>query len=211
VNRAALARSLLIATVAFAVGLYAVGGRVKPGYSWLSDFVSELNATGTPWATALGLAGFLPLALLLAAFLIAAAPVVDVRGASRAGYLLLWSQPIAFLGVVIAPCDPGCPAVGSPTQGLHNLISLTTYLAAGLAFGLLSFAPGLMGNARFWRHALRVAAAAWFLLFLLMLQPALAPWRGLLQRSADVVLAAVLLVVAWRIVRGSSAPERMTA
>lgn len=202
-KRSTLARSLLIATLAFAVAFYALGGRLKPGYSQVSSFVSELNATGTPWANALSLAGFLPLALLLAAFLLAAGPLVDVRGASRFGYLLLWSQPIAFLGVVVAPCDPGCPAVGSPTQELHNLIGLVTYLAAGLAFVLLSFAPGLTGRAGLWRHLLRAAGGVWFLLFVLMLQPPLAPWRGLLQRGADGLLAAVLVLVAWQRIPGS--------
>jgi hypothetical protein len=203
VKRTTLARSLLIATLAFAVAFYALGGGLKPGYSHLSSFVSELNATGTPWANALSFAGFLPLALLLAAFLLAAGPLVDVRGASRLGYLLLWSQPIAFLGAVVAPCDPGCPAVGSPTQALHNLIGLVTYLAAGLAFVLLSFAPGLTGRAGVWRHLLRAAGGVWFLLFGLMLQPPLAPWRGLLQRGADGLLAAVLVFVAWQRIPGS--------
>lgn len=210
-KRTTLARSLLIATLAFGVAFYALGGRLKPGYSQLSSFVSELNATSTPWASALGFAGFLPLALLLAAFLVAAGPLVDVRGASRLGYLLLWSQPIAFLGVVVAPCDPGCPAVGSPTQALHNLIGLVTYMAAGLAFMLLSFAPGLTGRAGVWRHLLRAAGGVWFLLFVLMLQPPLAPWRGLLQRGADGLLAAVLVFVAWQRIPGSRAPTQRPA
>ena len=195
-ERTTLVRSLLVATLAFWVGFYAVGGGIKPGYSHLSSYVSELNATGTAWATTLGLAGFLPLALLLAAFLLAAAPLVNVRGTSRVGYLLLWSQPIAFLGVVFAPCDPGCPAVGSPSQALHNFIALITYFAAGLAFVLLSFAPGLTGRAGIWRHLLRAAGVVWIALFLFMLQPQLEEWRGLLQRGADVVLAAVLVFLA---------------
>jgi hypothetical protein len=201
-GRATFERSLLVATLAFAVGLYVVGGRIKPGYSQISSFVSELNATGTSWATALSFAGFLPLALLLAAFLVAAAPLANVQGASRVGYLLLWSQPIAFLGVVFVPCDPGCPAVGSPSQALHNLIGLVTYFAAGLAFVLLSFAPRSTGRSGIWHHALRLAAAAWLALFVLMLQPELAPWRGLLQRGADVLLAAVLIFVAWHRIPG---------
>jgi hypothetical protein len=205
-DRATLARSLLTATVAFAVGLYVVGGRLKPGYSQVSSFVSELNATGTPWANALGFAGFLPLALLLGAFLIAAAPLLNVQGLSRVGYLLLWSQPIAFLGVVVAPCDPGCPAVGSPSQAVHNLISLVTYFAAGLAFVLLSFAPGGTGRAGIWRHVLRAAGVGWVVLFLLMIQPGLAEWRGLLQRAADVLLAAALALIAWQRIPGPRGP-----
>jgi hypothetical protein len=97
VDRTILARSLLLVTIAFAVLFYTVGGLIKPGYSQFSSFISELNATGTPWATTLSFAGFLPLGLLLAAFLVTAAPLVSVQGVSRVGYLLLWSQPIAFM------------------------------------------------------------------------------------------------------------------
>jgi hypothetical protein len=196
-DRTTLARSLLVATLAFWVGFYAVGGSIKPGYSHLSNYVSELNATGTPWATTLSFAGFLPLALLLAAFLYTAEPLVRVQGPSRLGYLLLWSQSLAFLGVVVAPCDPGCPVVGSPTQAIHNLLGIVTYFGAGLAFALLSFAPGLTGHAGIWRHVLRVAALIWVGLFVLMLQPELANWRGILQRGADVLLGAVLALVVW--------------
>lgn len=203
-DRTILARSLLIVAIAFAILFYTVGGLMKPGYSQFSSFISELNATGTLYATTLSFAGFLPLSLLLAAFLVTAAPLVSVQGLSRVGYLLLWSQPLAFIGVVVAPCDAGCPDDGSSAQDLHNLLGVVTYFGAGLAFVLLSFAPGLAGGARIWRPFLRAAGLVWVELFVLMLQPELASWRGLLQRVADVILAAVLVLVAWKLIPGSS-------
>ena len=192
------ARTLALVTVAYALAFYLVGGAIKPGYSHAANFISELNATGTPWARQLGLFGFVPLGLLFAAFLAVAYPAARPTGASRVGFLLLWSQPFAFLGVAAAPCDAGCPTEGSVQQQLHNLLAVGTYLAAALGYLLLSFHPRL-GAAGRW--LLRGAAVAWIALFALMLAPELAAVRGLLQRVADGILWGVVLLVAWRLPR----------
>jgi hypothetical protein len=199
-DRTVLARTLAIATIAFAFLFYTIGGLAKPGYSHVSNFISELNASGTAWAATFSFAGFLPMGLLLAAFLVVAAPLVAVRGLSRIGYSLLWSQPLALVGTAFAPCDAGCPTDGSRTQDIHNLLGVATYFAAGLGIVLLSFAPALEGREKIWRSVLRVAALVFLAIFILMLQPGFAPWRGLIQRFLEVVLAALLMFVAWRLI-----------
>ncbi|QIK80637.1 DUF998 domain-containing protein [Lysobacter sp. HDW10] len=196
-RRIKLARLLAIATISFGVLFYTIGAAVKPGYSHFTHFISELNATGTPWAVQLGLAGFVPLGLLFAAFLVAVAPIAQVRGTSRLGLWLLWSQPIAFIGAAIAPCDAGCPTGGSPIQMAHDVLGLATYLPCTLALVLLSFAPNLLSG---WRLFLRFAGVAWLILFVAMLQPEVMHVRGLLQRVADALLAAAVLIIAWRMV-----------
>lgn len=182
-------------TVLYGVAFYFVGASLKPGYSQVTHYISELNATGTPWASELGWFGFAPIAILFAAFLVVAQPIARVAGASRTGFLLLWTQPIAFLGVALAPCDPGCPIGGSVLQQIHDLLGVGTYFPAALGLFLLSYAPDLSsaGKAYF-----RIAAIAWLLLFLLMLAPEFAPVRGLLQRFADALLGIAVLLIAWR-------------
>jgi hypothetical protein len=197
-DRVLVAQLLAVATVLFGLGFYIVGAAIKPGYSSLSQYISELNATGTAWASALGYLGFLPLGLLFAAFLVAASPLAAVQGASRLGWWLLWSQPVAFIGVALAPCDVGCPLGGSPTQLVHDLLGVTTYFAGALGMLLLSFAPALRGRAPS-RHFLRVAALAFVLLFVAMLDPQIVEIRGALQRIADALLAAALLTIAFRL------------
>lgn len=196
-GRVRLVRVLAVASVAYAALFYVVGAALKPGYSHLAHFISELNATGTPWAQELGLFGFVPLGLLVAAFLLAAYPVAGLSGASRVGFIFLWSQPIAFLGVAAAPCDPGCPFVGSALQQTHNLLGLVTYFAAAAGFFLLSFHSRLSFAGRWY---FRGASVAWLGLFVFMLSPELAPIRGLLQRIADGLLWVGVLLIAWGIV-----------
>jgi len=205
-SRVRIARLLAVVAVCFGASFYTTGAALKPGYSQITHFISELNATGTPWATELGLLGFVPLGALFAAFLVAASPIAHVRGASRAGFWLLWSQPVAFIGVALAPCDAGCPIGGSPSQLVHDLLGLITYFAGALAFVLLAFSPALKVR---WRALFIAVGCTWLILFVLMLQPELAQVRGLLQRLADALLAIVLIIVAWRIVPGTvaSAPN----
>ena len=194
-NRIRLARLLALITVLYGTVFYFVGASLKPGYSQITHYISELNVTGTPWATELGWFGFVPIATLFAAFLIVARPLARVAGASRLGFLLLWTQPVAFLGVALAPCDPGCPIGGSALQQIHDLLGVGTYFPAALALFLLSYAPGLSSAVK---SFFRVAAIAWLLLFLLMLAPEFAPVRGLLQRFADALLGIAVLLIAWR-------------
>jgi hypothetical protein len=193
-NRARLARLLLLASIVYVAGFYFAGSAIKPGYSQVSNFVSEYNATGTAWATTLTYAGFVATTAILSAFLVAVAPLLDVSGASRVGAWLLWSLPASYLLAAIAPCDAGCPAVGSASQIAHNVLALIAYCAMGLSIFLLARAPGFDGF-KLRRACMLLIGTAFPIVFFLMVQPQLAPWGGLLQRLLDVAMAASLVVV----------------
>jgi hypothetical protein len=202
-NRVWMARLLAIATILFGVIFYTVGSAIKPGYSSIRDFISELNARGTPWAETLSWFGFVPLGLLFGSFLIASSPIARVRGVSRIGLWLLWSQPIGFIGTALAPCDLGCPTDGSPSQIAHDFLSLTSYFAGVLAFVLLSFAPRLSTSLRLFFLS---AGAIWLAILIIMIQPEVADFRGLLQRLSDLVLAIGLVVIAWNMLKSAPKP-----
>lgn len=189
-------RGLVILTaITYLIMLFG-GAALKPGYSHFSQYISELNATGTPFADSIGWLGFVPFGLSALALWAVTYKHAPVRGASRFGYWLLLAEPIAYIGSTFVPCDAGCPAEGSLSQGLHNLLGLCTYLATTLGLFLLSFTPGLKTPARLgWM----VLAAVWFGLFALMLDDSLAGQRGILQRGAEWIVYSALLVVAWRL------------
>ena len=201
IDRSTLARTFAVGTVLFGLVFYTLGAALKPGYSSASQFISELNAAGTTWAQQLGFFGFVPLGLLFGAFLLTAGPLAGVRGASRVGWWLLWSQPLTLVVVAFAPCDAGCPLDGSVSQALHNLQGVLAYFATGLGLVLLSFAPPLATAPHSRRNFLRLAGAVFALVFVVMLSPDVAPVRGVLQRTADAFLAGSLLLIAWQIVQ----------
>jgi hypothetical protein len=193
-NRARLARLLLLASVVYVLGFYFIGGAIKPGYSQISDFVSEYNATGTPWAEELTYAGFAATAAILATFLATASPLLRVSGASRLGAWLLWAVPASYLVAVIAPCDAGCPLEGSTSQIAHNLLAVVTYFGMGASVFLIAL-DSEFGNFKLRRSFLLVTGIAFPVVFFLMVQPELASWGGLLQRLLDVAMAISLTVV----------------
>lgn len=189
------AKALAVATVAYGVTFNVVGALVKPGYSTASQFISELNATGSAWATELGWFGFLPLGLLFGAFLLSVRELASGTRSERLGWWLLWSQPVALVGALLAPCDLGCPVDGSASQRLHNLLGVTTYFAG--AAGLFVLGAARFGPAT--RTYLRFAGVSFAVLFVLMLAPEAEPIRGLLQRAADLLLGGAVLLIAWRL------------
>ena len=192
-NRIALARVLAVLTIAAGALFHGVAAGLKPGYSAVSQYISELNASGTPWAQEIGWLGFVPLGLLLALFLIAVRPLIRARGAAAMGFALLFSQPLALVSVAFLPCDAGCPLEGSLNQQLHNLVAVVTYVAAGIGMLMLSTGePAGTGN-----RLLKLAGLVWLLAFFAMLQPEIAAVRGLVQRAVDALFALVIVLLAW--------------
>lgn len=198
-DRAQLTRLLLVTSILYVIGFYFIGSAVKPGYSQLSNFVSEYNATGTPWAGTLTYAGYLATSVLLSAFLITATPLAQVSGYSRLGFWLLWSVPASYFLAVIAPCDAGCPIEGSNSQLMHNFLAIVTYFGMGASIALVSLAPKLSAF-KLRRTFMLLVGIAFPIMFIAMVQPEVAPWRGLLQRSLDIALAVSLILIAWTLI-----------
>lgn len=204
--RVRAAKRMIVATLLLWVWMLFGGGALKPGYSHIAQFISELNATGTAWNWQIGWFGFVPFGAAIVAVLVIAAPLLPVRGVAKVGYWLLLAEALAYIGSALAPCDPGCPLDGGSTsQDLHNVLGVTTYLATTVGALLLACGPGL---ARHTRAVLVAAAVAWFALFAAMVDPSFAPVRGLLQRSAEGVLYGTLLAVAWRGLSSQAMPAR---
>jgi hypothetical protein len=206
-NRAQLTRLLLITSVLYVIGFYFIGAAIKPGYSQLSNFVSEYNATGTPWADTLTYAGFVATTVLFACFLIAAAPITQVSGVSRVGFWLLWSIPFSYLVGAIAPCDAGCPVEGSTSQLLHNAFSILAYFGMGVSIAFVALASGF-SSYKLRRTFMLLTGFAFPVVFIAMVQPDFAPLRGLLQRSLDAAMAvSLVLVVVTILVPARRAPQ----
>lgn len=77
-----LARGLFFLTLALdLLGIW-IGGQLQPDYSHVSQYISELNACGTPWGREIGLYLFLPLGIAMTAFLLTIRPYIQLRGTS---------------------------------------------------------------------------------------------------------------------------------
>jgi len=107
-----------------------VAAALRPDYSHVTHFISELGATGTTNAALLNYAGFVPGGLLLAAFGVALAGALPKRRLTLAAAALvtLFGCGVAASGFI--SCDTGCPqAGGSIENAIHNAIAPIAFLS----------------------------------------------------------------------------------
>jgi hypothetical protein len=123
----------LVAVVLYIAG-WALAGQARPGYDPTEQAISELFELGAPWASR----GLLVVGLALSglAFLLLA-PALD-RSLPGQGWLgpgLVVLAGVGTLGVLAAPCTPGCPGFGTTTTDSWHVIT------AGTGYGALASAP----------------------------------------------------------------------
>jgi hypothetical protein len=188
-----------------AVALYVVGwlvaGQVRGGYDPREQAISELFELGAPWASrgwlVAGLAASGLAFLVLAPALHRALP-----GHGRLGPALVALAGVGTLGVLTAPCTPGCPGFGTtPTDTWH-------VITAGLGYGALTTAPlafawrlrrDAPGLAR-WSTIIGATGTALFLAHLTGLVPVA---TGIQQRLFNTVADAWYVLVAVHLLRRS--------
>ena len=117
-----------------------VSAALRPQYNHLTSFISELGASGTPYAPIMNYLGFVPAGLLLAVFGIAL-----MRSTSRRVPAVIGSALVVLFGLGVAAsgmisCDAGCPqSGGSPANTVHNAIGPVSFISMILGVALLSY------------------------------------------------------------------------
>jgi hypothetical protein len=194
----------LFAVVLYVAG-WAIAGQVRAGYDPREQAISELFELGAPW----GSRGLLVAGLTLSgvAFLWLA-PALDrlLPGRGRLGPALVAIAGIGTLGVVAAPCTPGCPgAETSVTDTWHAITAGTGYTALVLA--PVAFAWRIRHEARSLAAWSVVLGGAGVVLFALYVVGAIETAPGLQQRLFNTVADAwYVLVAVWAIRRRRSEP-----
>lgn len=130
-----LALSGLAGPVLFAL-VVAACAAMRPEYSHVSQFISELGATGTPNALIMNAAGFVPTGCLIAVFGLSLVALLPGRPVFRGSGVLvgLFGLGLIFAGAV--PCAPGCPQ-DVPT--LHDGVSVAAFIAAIVGIGACAY------------------------------------------------------------------------
>ncbi len=129
-----------------------VAGALTPDYSHVSQFISELGASGSPHELAVRFVGFLPSGVLLLAFCLFAYTALPRSFGTTVGLLGLAIFAAGYLVAAAFPCDPGCrPDNPSVSQLIHNVGGLLGYVLAPAFLFVLARA------ARAWPDAGRLA------------------------------------------------------
>ena len=109
-----------------------LGGLLLPGYSHVSQLISESYAIGTSYGLQIRYLGFLPSGIFIAAFAFYAVKILPKSTFTKLGFAGLGIfYGIATLIVSLFPCDKGCDKElvdPSLSQLIHNLTGLLTYV-----------------------------------------------------------------------------------
>lgn len=190
-------RTLALTAAAVAHVPPAVFGALTPGYSHVSQYVSELGAIDAPYGALVSLGTFLPAGVLLVLTCLALTTRVPPTRRARLGLAMVALIGVSWVVAAFAPCDAGCPADGSPRQAIHNLAGAIGYLGGGAGFLMLAGAFRAAGApaTRVW-----FTAACGVLLvagLFVMAAPELAAVRGVVQRVMEVTATAWIVAAAW--------------
>lgn len=190
-------------TWVFAVGglvslllLILLGSAGVPGYSHVSQFISELGARGAPHEWFVRYAGFLPAGIFVSLFAVAAFTALPRSVPATLGFLGIGVYALGYVAAAFFPCDPGCrPPDPSISQIIHNLVGLAGYVIAPTFLALLAW------SARRWPGGRRLAllaslAAGLALAGLLSLSPD-SPYAGLSQRLIEASVLGWIVACAW--------------
>lgn len=171
-------------------------GSLRPGYSHISNTISELGETGAPHAGAVAFGFFLPVGLLVwlgLALVFRQAPDKYVT----VGFIALSGLGAGYVLSAFFPCDPGGPIYGTWRTLVHNFAGFIDYEGTGLGFLFIA--------GHFARHGARFKAAAFlFAGAVLLVTTGLFCFEGLnfvrggIQRIAEVVqFGGVFFVCYW--------------
>lgn len=182
---------------------------LRPDYGHLTDFISQLGATGTVHAGWMNHAGFVPSGLLLAGFAISLASLLadDRPALLGAALLVVFGAGVAAAGVF--SCDPGCPQSGGSCENtIHERIGPISFLAAIAGTGLLGLRFRRLPAWRpLWLFSLVACALAAVFLALLVRSLPTRELTGLWQRGMLTMLflwCAVVGVYAFRLGDGGT-------
>ena len=200
-------RWLIVVLASFYLLVIFGGASLKVKYSHVSQYISELNAEGSAWDWQIGYLGFLPLGLLGFLLLVVAAPRANLNGISKIGCWLLIAEPVAYVSSAFAPCDLSCPSTGSLSQNVHNFFAVITLPITTLGLVFLSINDRLSPAKKVgWV----VLAVTYITLYTIVLIPAAAELRGLLQRLAEGILYSCLCLVCWQLFSRHNNPAELT-
>ncbi|RNC91935.1 MAG: DUF998 domain-containing protein [Allomuricauda sp.] len=169
------------------VGSTVIGGYLLPGYSHISQFISESYALGTPHGESLRKFGFIPSGIFITVFSFVYPKVLPrTKMLTYSFYGLGIFYGFGTIFTSIFPCDLGCE-MNEPSlaQLLHNLMGFLTYLIVPLCLILIGIKlKNLKNYALFALISLVMGGIALLFVWILFAEPN-ANFKGLYQRIVE--------------------------
>lgn len=128
----------IIATLWFLVTVI-WSGNIYGNYSHISQFISELGATGSPNGSYVNYLGFIPTQLFILIFIFICAIKIPKTKSNIIGLSLLCVYTLSLTIAAIFPCDFECrPETPTTSHTIHILSAIPAYLSGAFAILILS-------------------------------------------------------------------------
>ena len=115
------------------------GGSIYGNYSHISQFISELGATGSPISVYVNYFGFIPTQLFILIFIFLSAIKIPKTKPNIIGLILLCVYTLSLTVAAIFPCDFECrPQTATISHKIHILSAIPAYLSGAFAILILS-------------------------------------------------------------------------
>lgn len=182
-------------------------GALRPDYTHLTQFISELGESGGSRAWLMNFFGFIPSGLFLAVFGASLAYLIPRGLLSVVAAVFIATFGFGVSGAGVYSCDPGCPRQElSAEAALHNAVSVIAFLAGVVGIGLWAYCfRGLASWRSLWRYSAISSAAALVLLLALNASIESRALTGVWQRLFLATLYLWCVVVGLRAFRFASA------
>lgn len=177
-----------------------LAGNSYPDYSHVSQFMSELGATGSPDGDLVNYFGFIPTELFILLFLLALLKVMHKSKLLVLGVACIAVYALSLIAAAFYPCDFQCrPVDPSFSHDMHMLFGAIAYLAGIVGVAILAI------DSKNWCEP-KVPLVSGFLIaacaFALMLNlDAELPYVGLVQRCMEILVYAWFCVYAFYVTR----------
>ena len=187
------------------LSLIGVAGAMRPEFSHITDYISELGERGSTTELMMRYAAFEFTGFLYLCFACALLATFRTGWCATLAAGLIGLDGLGRMGAGVFPCDPGCDGVSS-SQDLHHLFATVGFLSGILA----AIIWGIVFRRQGWPRSLTgysVGSGILALIFLLLMSRgrALVNTPGLFEHLATGVLSLWLWVFAVRLMR---APEQ---
>jgi hypothetical membrane protein len=185
---------------------------LRPDYSHIAQFISELGATGTSNAMIMNWIGFIPSGLMISLFGTSLTTLLPKSPIARIGSILIL---VFGLGMVVAgnfSCDIGCPREGSLENSIHDKISGAIFVL--VVIGILLLGISFRYNPRMrslWIYS--VISAFLALIFLMVLISSIESYTttGLWQRLFLGTIFLWCVIVGYQMLKATHGVEVVSA
>jgi len=184
---------LAIASYCWLAGAVLIAGSIYPNYSHLSQFMSELGASGSPIGPYMNLLGFAITEILLLLSLAIAWKRLPKSPATMIGFGLLLAYPILIGIAALSPCDFECrPKDPTLSHTIHIITGLLAYLTAVLGLAILTWQQAERNNSALLKRVTFLLTP--ILLIMLMSLTPDNPIVGAVQRFAETIIYGWLIL-----------------